>query len=99
MPCAGRQNSDASDDVVPPAPLSGIQLKALQEIKTSYEKHDVTLLHGVTSSGKTELYIHLIEEAVQAGKQVLYLLPEIALTTQMITLGYKSILEKCWCLS
>ncbi len=76
---------DASDDVIPPASLSTIQQTALQEIQTSFEKHDVTLLHGVTSSGKTELYIHLIEEAVKQGKQVLYLLPEIALTTQIIT--------------
>lgn len=76
---------DASDDVIPPASLSTIQQTALQEIQTSFEKHDVTLLHGVTSSGKTELYIYLIEEAVKQGKQVLYLLPEIALTTQIIT--------------
>ncbi|MBP6531836.1 MAG: primosomal protein N' [Bacteroidia bacterium] len=76
---------DASDVVIPPAALSTIQQTALMEIQTSFEKHDVTLLHGVTSSGKTELYIHLIEEAVKQGKQVLYLLPEIALTTQIIT--------------
>ncbi len=76
---------DASDDVIPPAALSTIQQTALKEIQISFEKHDVTLLHGVTSSGKTELYIHLIEEAVKQGKQVLYLLPEIALTTQIIT--------------
>ena len=75
---------DASEKVFPVANLSPIQETALNEIKTSFEKFDVTLLHGVTSSGKTELYIHLIEEAVKQGKQVLYLLPEIALTTQMI---------------
>lgn len=76
---------EASDSVIPLIELSPVQQKALAEIKTSYEKHDVTLLHGVTSSGKTELYIHLIDEAVKQGKQVLYLLPEIALTTQIIT--------------
>jgi primosomal protein N' (replication factor Y) (superfamily II helicase) len=67
-----------------PLLLSGIQQKSFDEIKEAFEKHDVALLHGVTSSGKTEIYIHLIEEAVAAGKQVLYLLPEIALTAQII---------------
>jgi primosomal protein N' (replication factor Y) len=60
------------------------QDKALQSIRKGFEAHDVCLLHGVTSSGKTEMYIHLMEEAIQKGKQVLYLLPEIALTTQII---------------
>ena len=69
----------------PISELSDVQSEGLQQIKTSFEKHDVTLLHGVTSSGKTELYIHLIEEAINKGKQVLYLLPEIALTTQIIS--------------
>ncbi|MFT5983622.1 MAG: primosomal protein N' (replication factor Y), partial [Ulvibacter sp.] len=57
---------------------------AFSEIKDSFEKHEVTLLHGVTSSGKTEIYVRLIEEAMQRGEQVLYMLPEIALTTQLI---------------
>ena len=48
-------------------------------------KHNVVLLHGVTSSGKTEIYIHLIEKALQEHQQVLYLLPEIALTVQIAT--------------
>lgn len=65
-------------------PLSEAQQRALAEIKTTWEKRDVCLLHGVTSSGKTEVYIHLIDEAVRQGKQVLYLLPEIVLTTQLV---------------
>jgi primosomal protein N' (replication factor Y) len=64
--------------------LSDAQQKALDEIKTSFETHDVTLLEGVTSSGKTEVYIHLIEQTLAEGKQALFLLPEIALTTQII---------------
>ncbi|MDX1774529.1 primosomal protein N' [Oceanihabitans sediminis] len=65
--------------------LNEYQNTALKEIKESFEKHSVTLLHGVTSSGKTEIYVKLIEEALAKGKQVLYLLPEIALTTQLVT--------------
>jgi primosomal protein N' (replication factor Y) len=65
--------------------LNEFQEKALQEIKKSFEKKDVSLLHGVTSSGKTEIYSKLIQEQLELGKQVLFLLPEIALTTQIIT--------------
>ena len=65
-------------------PLSTGQQTALSLIRTSFETKAVTLLHGYTASGKTELYIHLIDEQLKAGKQVLYLLPEIALTTQII---------------
>ncbi len=64
--------------------LSEDQHIALEEIKTSFEKHTATLLHGVTGSGKTEIYVQLIQEQLDHGKQVLYLLPEIALTTQLI---------------
>ena len=59
------------------------QQRAFDEIRASFRVKNVCLLHGVTSSGKTEIYIHLIDEAVRQGKQVLYLLPEIALTTQI----------------
>ena len=64
--------------------LSGAQQVAFDEIKESFTKKEVCLLHGVTSSGKTEIYIKLIEEYIATGKQVLYLLPEIALTTQLV---------------
>ncbi len=64
--------------------LSEVQQKALCEIENIFEKQDNILLHGVTSSGKTELYIKLIKKYISQGKQVLYLLPEIALTTQII---------------
>ena len=59
------------------------QQRAFDEIRASFREKNVCLLHGVTSSGKTEIYIHLIDEVVRQGRQVLYLLPEIALTTQI----------------
>jgi primosomal protein N' (replication factor Y) len=65
-------------------PLSEAQFTALQQIRSCFEDKSVTLLHGYTASGKTELYIHLIDEQLNAGRQVLYLLPEIALTAQII---------------
>ncbi len=65
--------------------LAGGQQDALAEIRKSFETKDVVLLHGVTSSGKTELYIKLIREVIDQGKQVLFMLPEIALTTQIIS--------------
>lgn len=65
------------------SPLSEEQTQALQKIHDCFSEKEVCLLHGVTSSGKTEIYAHLIEEVLNKGKQVLYLLPEIALTTQI----------------
>lgn len=64
-------------------PLNEFQQHAYEEVVRSFREKNVTLLNGVTSSGKTEIYIHLIDDTLRAGKQVLYLLPEIALTTQI----------------
>ena len=64
-------------------PLNDFQQQAHDQVVAQLKEKNVCLLHGVTSSGKTEIYIHLIAEAIRQGKQVLYLLPEIALTTQI----------------
>lgn len=75
---------DPAAALAPPPILSAAQRTALEEVKSGFHTHDVLLLRGVTSSGKTELYTTLIMEAMARGEQVLYLLPEIALTTQII---------------
>ena len=64
--------------------LTEAQQQAYQDIRAEFEQNNVVLLHGITSSGKTEIYIHLIREQLEKGNQVLYLLPEIALTSQII---------------
>lgn len=64
--------------------LNAHQTQALDEIKAVFETKPVALMHGITASGKTEIYIHLIDEVLKTGKQALYLVPEIALTTQII---------------
>lgn len=70
-------------DVVGLSSLSESQQRAFERINSCFQEKNVCLLHGVTSSGKTEVYIHLIQKAIDEGKQVLYLVPEIALTTQL----------------
>ena len=80
----GRLNNNQEPHVENIKPLSTTQQDAFNQIQFSFLKKNVTLLHGVTSSGKTEIYIHLIQQALEQKKQVLYLLPEIALTVQMM---------------
>lgn len=65
--------------------LTDEQNSALQQIKKGFEEKDVCLLYGITSSGKTEIYVELIQAVIAEGKQVLYLVPEIALTTQIVS--------------
>jgi len=69
--------------IEPPHPLTEMQRVAYRQIVQSFGKQQVCLLHGVTSSGKTEIYIHLIQEVISQGRQALLMVPEIALTTQL----------------
>jgi primosomal protein N' (replication factor Y) (superfamily II helicase) len=89
-----RRKRSADEPVTTLSRLNASQLQAFGEIKTAFESSDVVLLHGVTSSGKTEIYIHLMREAVDQNRQVLYLLPEIALTTQIIS-RLKAVFGNC----
>lgn len=76
--------TENDDDVAESKALSAAQEEALKEIDGHFEDKNVVLLHGVTSSGKTEIYVKKIQEALNQGQQVLFLLPEIALTAQLI---------------
>ena len=80
----GRLSSQMLPQQVALSPLSPAQQAAFDQILVQWQQHSVCLLHGVTSSGKTEIYIHLIQREIEQHRQVLYLLPEIALTVQMM---------------
>lgn len=79
----GRLNSGTPEQLALLHTLTAAQNEAYEQVKQQFREKDVCLLHGVTSSGKTEIYMHLIRDVLNQGKQVLYLLPEIVLTTQL----------------
>ena len=81
----GRLNTSEEVQAKQIKPLSEAQAKAFSAICAQFATKNVVLLHGVTSSGKTEIYVHLIQQELDRGRQVLYLLPEIALTVQMMS--------------
>ena len=74
-----------ADDVIDQSPLSDQQKRAVTEIDSIFENQSVVLLHGVTGSGKTRIYIEAIQKVIASGGQVLYLIPEIALTVQIVS--------------
>ncbi|GAB3027642.1 primosomal protein N' [Spirosoma pulveris] len=79
-----RFSDNGTDGLQTEIKLTDAQRTASSQIVTQFEQHNVVLLHGITGSGKTEVYIDLIQQALGSGSQVLYLLPEIALTTQIV---------------
>lgn len=80
---------ELSHKVYPDIGLSDAQSEAYRQLKNGFSQQPIQLLHGITGSGKTEIYIQLIRDTLEEGKQVLFLLPEIALTTQIISRLYK----------